>query len=119
MIRHPRLNTRVTGAGAVIELAGDLDHHTTQRVRAALTGLDLRAGQQLVLDLGGLAFCDSTGITVIVAARNRASAAEAAVVLAAVPAHVSRVFRIVGLDRVFTSCPTAQDAEAARRPPAA
>lgn len=117
MTKHLTMNTRTTPAGPVIELTGDLDHHTTPEVRAALPALGLYPGQQLVFDLGALTFCDSTGITVLIAARNHAIAAEASIVLAAVPDRVSRIFRMVGLDRVFPTFPTAQDAEAAWRPP--
>ncbi|MEU1224098.1 STAS domain-containing protein [Streptomyces microflavus] len=117
MTKHLTLNTRTTSAGPVIELTGELDHHTAPEVRAALLALRLHPGQQLVFDLGALTFCDSTGITVLIAARNHALAAEASIVLAAVPDRVSRIFRIVGLDQVFPTCPTAQDAEAAWRPP--
>ncbi|WP_327308429.1 STAS domain-containing protein [Streptomyces sp. NBC_01298] len=113
MTQQLSVNTRITTAGAVIELAGELDHHTAPDVRAALTGLDLNTGQQLVLDLGGLTFCDSSGITMIIAARNHAIAAHAHIALAAVPERVSRIFRIVGLQHVFPTHPTAQDAEAA------
>jgi anti-anti-sigma factor len=115
---HLTLLTRATAAGTVIELAGSLDHHTAPAARTALAGLDLRPGQQLVLDLDGITFCDSTGITVLIAARNHALAADATIALAAVPERVIRIFRIVGLDQVFVTHPTAQAAEAAWRPPA-
>jgi anti-anti-sigma factor len=78
-----------------------------------LPRLALSAGQQLVIDLDRLTFCDSTGITVLIAARNHALAAGASVVLAAVPDSVIRTFRLVGLERVFSIQPTSQAAAAA------
>ncbi|MER7042923.1 STAS domain-containing protein [Streptomyces microflavus] len=116
MTQHLTLTTSTSPAGAVIALTGDLDHHTTPQVRTALGKLNLLAGQQLVLDLGALTFCDSTGITVLIAARNHALAANATIALTAVPDRVSRIFRIVGLDQVFTTYPTTSEAEAARHP---
>ncbi|MGC5562365.1 STAS domain-containing protein [Streptomyces sp. FR-108] len=116
MTRRLTLRVRTAPTGAVIELAGDLDHHSAPAVRAALPGLDLRPGRQLVLDLGGVTFCDSSGITVIIAARNHALAAGAGIALAAVPDSVSRIFRIVGLDQVFPLHPTVLAAETAWRP---
>ncbi|MFF5933724.1 STAS domain-containing protein [Streptomyces sp. NPDC012508] len=116
MNRHLTLHTRTTAKGAVIELTGELDHRTAPQVRAALPGAGLRAGQQLVLDLAGLTFCDSSGITVLIAARNHALAADATIALAAVPDHLHRTFRIVGLEHVFPIHPTAGAAEAAWRP---
>lgn len=111
------VHTRTTPAGPVIELAGDLDHHTAPEVRALLPGLTLRPGQQIVIDLAQLTFCDSSGITVLIAARNHALAADAAIVLAAVPDRVSRIFRIVGLEQVFPTHSSAQAAEDAWAPP--
>ncbi|MBL1288704.1 STAS domain-containing protein [Streptomyces sp. NPDC057067] len=116
MTQHLTLHTRTTPAGAVVELAGDLDHRTAPEVRAALPRLGIRPGQQLVLDLTGITFCDSSGITALIAARNYALAAEATIALAAVPDRVSRIFRIVGLDRVFPTHPTAQAAQDSWQP---
>ncbi|MFJ2261715.1 STAS domain-containing protein [Streptomyces sp. NPDC087844] len=118
MTQRLTLRTRNSPAGAVIELAGDLDHHSAPEVRAALPGVDLLPGRQLVLDLGGVTFCDSSGITALIAARNHALAAGAGIALAAVPEPVSRIFRIVGLDQVFPVHPTVRAAEAAWRPTA-
>ncbi|KIF73069.1 anti-anti-sigma factor [Streptomyces sp. 150FB] len=111
------VRTRTTPSGPAIELVGELDHHSAPQVRGLLPGLVVEEGQQLVVDLAGLTFCDSSGITVLIAARNHALASRATVALAAVPDHVSRIFRIVGLDQVFPVHPTAQAAEAAWRPP--
>ncbi|MFD8712619.1 STAS domain-containing protein [Streptomyces anulatus] len=111
MTQHLTLHTRTTATGAIMELAGELDHRTAPKAREALLGLALRPGQQLVIDLEGITFCDSTGITFLIAARNHAQAADAAITLAALPEHLSRIIRIVGLDRVFPTHPTAQDAE--------
>ncbi|MFJ6820745.1 STAS domain-containing protein [Streptomyces niveus] len=110
------LHTRTSPAGTVIELTGDLDHHTTPQVRSALPSLDLRPGQQLVIDLGGITFCDSTGISTLIAARNHALSANATIALAAVPDRMSHIIRVVGLDQVFPTHLTAEDAEAAWHP---
>lgn len=69
------------------------------------------------MDLGGLTFCDSTGITILIAARNVALAAHSTIALAAVPNMISRTFSTVGLDQVFPIHPTAQAAETAWTPP--
>lgn len=118
MTQQLTVHTRTTTAGAVIELTGDLDYHTAPEVRAALLATDLHRGQQLVLDLTGLSFCDSSGITVLIAARNHALASDATIALAAVPDRVSRIFRIVGLDQVLPAHSTIEAAEAAWCPPA-
>ncbi|MFD6994481.1 STAS domain-containing protein [Streptomyces sp. NPDC059943] len=112
------IHTRTTSAGPVLELTGELDHISCSQVRDLLPGLVLQRGQQLVIDLTGVTFCDSSGITALIAARNHALATHAGIALAAVPHHIHRIFTMVGLDQVFASYPTAQAAEAAWTPPA-
>jgi anti-sigma B factor antagonist len=107
------VHTRMTPSGPVIELAGDLDHHSAPEVRDLLPTLAIEPGRQLVVDLGAVTFCDSSGITVLLAARHHALAARATIALAAVPARVSRIFGIAGLDQVFTPHPRTEAAEAA------
>ncbi|MFF8287613.1 STAS domain-containing protein [Streptomyces sp. NPDC016309] len=99
--------TRTTPAGPVLDVHGDLDFHTVPSFRRTLEGVVLLPGQRLVLNLAGLRFCDSSGITALLVARNLAASARADVSLAAVPESTLRVLRIVGLDQVFPIEPAA------------
>ncbi|MFI1438672.1 STAS domain-containing protein [Streptomyces fructofermentans] len=98
-----------------MELAGELDHRTAPQAHDALLALDLRPKQRLVLDLAAITFCYSSGLSVLIAARNLAPATDAAIALAMVPERVGRIIRIVGLDQVFPIHPTVQYAEDAWR----
>ncbi|MFD5112081.1 STAS domain-containing protein [Streptomyces sp. NPDC058391] len=106
-------STRPVPDGMVIELAGELDFVTAARFRETLQQLTLRPGQRLILDLGGLAFCDSSGITAFLAARNLALAVQADIALAAVPPHTARILGMVGLDQVFPIHPDTATASSA------
>ncbi|MFJ7073043.1 STAS domain-containing protein [Streptomyces sp. NPDC098781] len=108
-----KITTRDATTGPVLEITGDLDHATAAELRDRLTALTLQPGQRLVLDLADMDFCDSSGLTVLIAARNLAHAAGADIALAAVPAHTLRVMSIVGLDQIFTLLP---DRHAATEP---
>ncbi|MFC8131726.1 STAS domain-containing protein [Streptomyces sp. NPDC057302] len=110
------IHVRTTTAGPVVELVGALDYDSVCRLRDLLPDVTLQAGGQLVVDLAGVTFCDSSGLSALIAARNHALAARAGLALAAVPAHISRFLGTVGLDRVFPTYPTAQAAEAAWTP---
>ncbi|MEU0199912.1 MULTISPECIES: STAS domain-containing protein [unclassified Streptomyces] len=99
------IDHRSTVTGPVLRVAGDLDFNQAPELRRRIGLLALAPGQCLVLDLSGLEFCDSSGITALLAARQHALAAEADAVLAAVPAHLLRVLTLVGLDQVFTLRP--------------
>ncbi|MFD3726009.1 STAS domain-containing protein [Streptomyces sp. NPDC058671] len=107
------ITTLVAATGPVLQVVGELDYTTATRLRDTLATVTLRPGQRLVLDLAGMEFCDSSGITALLAARARAHAAQADIALAGVPAHTLRILHIVGLDQVFTLHP---DIDAATRP---
>lgn len=96
------ITRRETPTGPVLRVAGELDYAQAAVLREQVDGLVLSADQCLVIDLSGLEFCDSTGITALLAARQHAQAAGAGIVLAGVPANTLRVLAIVGLDQVFT-----------------
>jgi anti-sigma B factor antagonist len=99
-----------TATGPVLRVAGDLDYEHAPVLRQQVDTLDLKAGQNLVIDLSGLAFCDSTGITALLAARQHAQTAGADIALAAVPADTLRVLTVVGLHHVFTIHPAGDTA---------
>ncbi|MGV9249219.1 STAS domain-containing protein [Streptomyces sp. NPDC003710] len=96
-----KITTRDAATGPVLEIVGDLDYANASDLRELLTTMVLQPGQLLILDLAGMEFCDSSGITALIAARNHAHAAQADIALAAVPPHTLRVLRIVGLDQIF------------------
>ncbi|QLJ02566.1 STAS domain-containing protein [Streptomyces sp. NEAU-sy36] len=100
-----RIATRDGATGPVVEVFGELDFTNADELRERIATITLRPGCRLVLDLAGMEFCDSSGITALIAARNHALAAQADIALAAVPDHTMRILRIVGLDQIFTVLP--------------
>jgi anti-sigma B factor antagonist len=95
------ITTRVTDTLVVLEFDGALDLHSAELARDTLHTVDLVSDGLLVLDLTRVTFCDSSGISVLVIARSRALAAHAHIALVAVPRHVARKLRIVGLETVL------------------
>ncbi|MEV5343892.1 STAS domain-containing protein [Streptomyces sp. NPDC052676] len=108
-----KITARDALTGPVLKIIGDLDYSTAPELRAQLSVLALQPGQRLVLDLADMEFCDSSGITALIAARNHAQAAQADVALAGVPPHTLRVLSIVGLDQIFPLYPDSEAATAA------
>ncbi|WP_329172473.1 STAS domain-containing protein [Streptomyces sp. NBC_01477] len=107
---------RTHPAGAtVVAAAGELDHHTAKDLSQAVDETPFGPDAPVLIDLTGLTYCDSTGITVLVAAYNRARQSDARLVLVGLNADLMRVFRIVGLDQLFTFQPTVEDAITALR----
>ncbi|WP_053648048.1 MULTISPECIES: STAS domain-containing protein [unclassified Streptomyces] len=98
-----------SGTG-VVKVEGELDQHTSPRLTEALEGVHLTAGTTLVVDLSGLMYCDSTGLTVLIGLHQRTEAAGAPLVLAGLENELLRIFRVTGLDRLFTLRTTVEEA---------
>ncbi|MEV7099573.1 STAS domain-containing protein [Amycolatopsis sp. NPDC051045] len=107
------VTTRTTVTGPLVTAEGELDVVTAPRLRAAIGALPLGRGRLLVVDLAGVTFCDSSGISALIAARNVAEAAGAGLALVAVPDRLSRTFGLIGLGDFFPTYPSAEDAIAA------
>lgn len=82
----------------VLALRGDLDIAGATDVRKRLLVLEPALGGRLVVDLSELTFLDSSGIRLILQAREHALARGADFVLMPGPEHVMRVLELVGLD---------------------
>ncbi|GHH48311.1 STAS domain-containing protein [Streptomyces candidus] len=100
-------------AGVVLAIGGDLDFDNSPELRSVIGRLALSPGRLLVLDLSGLTFFDSSGITMLVIARKVALAAGADVAVSGVGPMVAKIFHITGLDMVFRSYPDPSAAFAA------
>ncbi|WP_121828761.1 STAS domain-containing protein [Streptomyces sp. S1] len=98
-----------SGAG-VVEVEGELDQHTSPHLTEALEDVHLAPGTTLVVDLSGLTYCDSTGLTVLIGLHQRTEAARAPLVLEGLQEELLRVFSVTGLDRLFTLRATAEEA---------
>ncbi|WSS24162.1 STAS domain-containing protein [Streptomyces sp. NBC_01190] len=99
------LTTYDTPTGPVLVVGGDLDHESTDQFRAAVDAAALRPSHTLTVDLAALTFCDSSGITALIAARNHTRGLGADITLTAVPAATARIIRVLGLDQIFVLPP--------------
>jgi anti-sigma B factor antagonist len=86
------------GSSAWVHPAGDLDLDTVHRVESALADLRREGCGNLVLDLRGLTFMDSTGLRLVI--RWHTAAEDEGFRFAVVPGPevVQRVFRLTGMD---------------------
>ncbi|MFD0262296.1 STAS domain-containing protein [Kitasatospora indigofera] len=94
---------RTSGHGPVIEATGQLDYDTAPQMRAAITAtLTTTPPPPTVdLDLAHLTFCDSSGLTALIRARNEATQAGTQLRLAAVSDNVTALFELTGAQTLF------------------
>ena len=111
------LSSRQGDGRAVVALRGELDVADAASVAAALTALAARA-RELIVDLAGLEFIDSSGLAALVTARKQARQAGGDLLLAAPQDQVLRVLAATGLTGVFCVHATVGQATgSAGRPP--
>ncbi len=86
------------GTVASVQPLGELDLDSVHRVEAALEALQEEGCAEIVLDLRGLTFMDSTGLRLVI--RWDAAARDGGFRFAIVPGDdvVQRVFRLTGMD---------------------
>jgi anti-sigma B factor antagonist len=84
-------------AEATVALAGEIDGSTVAQLRAAVEGLFVDPPPRIVLDLHGVAFCDSQGLGTLVALSNKARMVHSVLVLTNVGDTMLRVLDITGL----------------------
>lgn len=101
---------------AVVAVSGELDHHTSPELTQALREVSFAPDAPTVIDLTELTFCDSTGITVLVTAYQRAKQHDSGLVVTGLDGSLLRVFQIAGLDQILTFAPTVADAVGALKP---
>jgi anti-sigma B factor antagonist len=86
----------------VVEVSGEIDVYTAPRLREALIGLVDGGNYQLIIDLEGVEFLDSTGLGVLVGGLKRVRAHDGGIDLVCTQGKLLRIFRITGLSKVFS-----------------
>ncbi|MFB4309026.1 STAS domain-containing protein [Actinomadura sp. GTD37] len=104
------VTTRSDGGRTVVRLRGELDIACTEDLRRDLNEARREHGEHLVLDLAGLEFMDSGGLSVIVACYKAATAAGGSLTLAGPRPIVRRTLEITGLHRRIPVVDTLQEA---------
>jgi anti-sigma B factor antagonist len=82
-------------------LAGDLDMSATFALEPVLDRILADGARELVLDLGGVGFVDSSGLGLLIATHERTSDADVAMAITGAAPEIQRVFQIAGLDGVL------------------
>ena len=102
--------SRQEGGRTVIAVSGEIDVYTAPTLRERLNELIAQGRHDLVVDLGGVDFLDSTGLGVLVGALKRSRAQDGTLSLVCSQEKILKVFRITGLTKVFPIHPSLPDA---------
>lgn len=94
--------SRTSGARTVVQVTGEIDVYTAPLLREELASLIAAEHRDLVVDLTGVGFMDSTGLGVLVGALKKVRTLGGDMQLVISSEKVLQVFRITALTQVFT-----------------
>jgi anti-sigma B factor antagonist len=107
------IGTSVVDGRTVVQVVGEIDVYTAPQLRERLDA-EIDAGRyDLVVDLSGVSFMDSTGLGVLVGRLKQIRLNDGSMRLVCAHDRVLKVFVITGLDKVFAIYPTVGEAVAA------
>jgi anti-anti-sigma factor len=103
--------SRPDGTDAVVAITGEIDVSHAATLRRALLAEIAPPTTALTVDLAGVTFLDSSGISVLIAGRNAATDAGVAYVVTGATGRVAHVLGITGVINKLTegSGPTGQE----------
>jgi anti-sigma B factor antagonist len=106
-----KVDTRSPREGvAVIVLDGEVDVYTSPRLKQEMVDLLNRGQVNLVVDLNGVQYLDSTGLGVLIGGLKRAREREGDLRLICENMRILRIFEITGLTKIFEIDRTEEDA---------
>ncbi|MFG2693022.1 STAS domain-containing protein [Kitasatospora sp. NPDC048407] len=94
----------------VVRPEGELDHDSVGPLREALERAVADPPARLVVDCGGLDFCDSTGLNLLLRANAALQQAGVPLLVAAPGRVMLQILEITGADEVLAVRPTVEDA---------
>ncbi len=104
------VTSRADGDRTVVDVTGEIDVYTAPALREELSNLIDAEHTDLVVDLTGVSFMDSTGLGVLVGALKKVRTIGGDLRLVIDSEKILKVFRITALTQVFTIHPTLDEA---------
>ncbi|WP_370246964.1 STAS domain-containing protein [Nocardioides sp.] len=95
------LETRDVDGRTIVSVGGEIDVYTAPKLRETISDLVAAGHYQLIIDLQGVEFLDSTGLGVLVGGLKRVRAHDGSLELVCHQDRLLKIFRITGLAKVF------------------
>jgi anti-sigma B factor antagonist len=104
-----RVDVRSEGRATVIALSGELDLASSAALDEELLRVIESGAQQVVIDLRELEFMDSTGLSTLVKAHQRADEAGQGFAVVRGPQQVQRLLSLTGVEERLTIADTPEE----------
>lgn len=104
------LESEVRDDWTVLTVKGEVDIYTSPTFRSELIRLIEQGGNRIVLDLLGVDFMDSSGLSVLVSGKRRTHEREGDLRLVCANGPVRKILNVTGLDKIFSIYSSVEDA---------
>lgn len=95
----------------IVQLIGELDHHSAEEVRNKIDDrIDREKINKLIMNFQGVTFMDSSGIGVVIGRYKKLSLKNGAVAITDVRESVKRVFELSGMFKIIKLYDSIQEA---------
>jgi anti-sigma B factor antagonist len=95
------METSANGDWLVLAVAGEVDLNTAPQLKERINGLITQGHSNLVVDLEGVEFMDSTGLSALVSGLMRTSESGGGMAVVCTRPQVLRLLALTGLDQVL------------------
>jgi anti-sigma B factor antagonist len=85
----------------VIEVQGEIDVYTSPRVKEIVTELIEKGNYNLIINLEGVRYIDSTGLGILIGALKRVREKDGCINLVCNNPQIKKIFNITGLVKIF------------------
>jgi anti-sigma B factor antagonist len=100
------VNSRQEGTHTIVAVSGEVDLYSSPTMREAVLGALSKKSPNVVVDLSGVSYMDSSGIATLVEGLQAARRIKGRLVLAGLTDRVREVFELARLQSVFELAPS-------------
>ena len=97
-----KIDTRLVNGKPVLDLTGEVDSYNSPKLREKMVSLIDEGNPDLIINMTGVDYIDSTGLGTLVGGLKRASEKNGAIRLICPNEQIYKVFNITGLVKVFS-----------------
>src|SRR5213593_4210344 len=108
------LDSRPEGSWTVVDVKGEVDVYTAPKLREKIVDLVGQGATEIVVNLEGVEFLDSTGLGVLVGGLKRVKSHDGTLALVCTKPKILKVFSMTGLSKAFPIYDTVQAAVSQR-----
>ncbi|MCL5035960.1 MAG: STAS domain-containing protein [Chloroflexi bacterium] len=99
----------------IVDILGEIDVYTSSWVKEAIAEFIKEGNYNIIINLEGVRYIDSTGLGVLIGALKRVKEHEGSISLICTNPQIKKIFNITGLSKIFAIYKSEEEALAAHK----